>query len=64
MSALPGDVDQTIVNDQRRDESRAGGFSIPVQFLGGTVLCAADAGVAAVAAVIPAKPRPAKSAAK
>jgi len=61
MSALPGDVDQTIVNDQRRDESRAGGFSIPVQFLGGTVLCAADAGVAAI---IPAKPRPAKSAAK
>src|SRR5437762_5692721 len=33
MSALPGNIDQPIVNDQRSDESFAGGFSIAVKFL-------------------------------
>src|SRR5437016_3041089 len=33
MSALPGDIDQSVVNNQRSDETFAGGFSLPVQFL-------------------------------
>ena len=35
MSALPGDVDQTIVNNQRSDETFAGRFAVAVEFLDG-----------------------------
>src|SRR6266704_139853 len=35
MCALSGDVNQTIVNDKRRDETLAGRFSIAVEFLDG-----------------------------
>ena len=33
MSALPGNIDQPIVNDQRSDKTLSGRLSITVQFL-------------------------------